>query len=122
MNGPSEETLQRLAGMLPTLADGVVSGNIGGRGIPTIKTPRFTCPACLKLWGEKRIVPTIESKVCKKCKYALKGGAVIFICDDKRYLIVSPKPGSPTQINPAFVGKIVRIENSLMDEIYKNEM
>lgn len=121
MNGPSDETLGRLAGMLPSMANGVAKGDIGGRGLPVIQVPRFACPACLKMFGQKAKPGEIcKSKVCKACKWELKGGATIFICDDKRYAIMRPLPSSGAQINPKFVGQIVKIPVEAMDTILKS--
>ena len=118
MIGPSEENLRRLAGMLPSMAEGVKNGEIGGRGQSIIRTKKYMCPACMKMWGQQAPVGAIvKSNVCKACKWELKGGATIFICDDQRYVIMKPKPGAATQINPKFVGKIVKVPNEAMDTI-----
>lgn len=115
MTGPSDETLERLAKMLPALTDGVVTGRIGGKGTPVIRYPRFICPACMTVWGKPYRSRHPDTVPCKECKKTLTGGGVIFISMDERMVRVTPK--SDGQINPDYAGKIVRISLDEMNRL-----
>lgn len=122
MIGPSEENLARLAKMLPTMADGVIAGAIGGKGKPVHYWPRFQCPACRDRWGKPYILSDKdpEQRTCNACRKVLKKGATIFITEgDKRYFVLRSKAGG-VQINPEFRGKILKVPKSYMDRLAIN--
>lgn len=115
MNGPSEENLDRLFKMLPSMAKGVGNGRIGGKGTSIIRYPRFSCPACMKVWGKPFQKHPPVHKNCRECDKCLKAGGVIMICMDDRLARITPKSGK--EINPAYAGKILRLTIAAMDQL-----
>lgn len=107
MTGPSEENLDRLFKMLPSMAKGVGNGRIGGKGSSIIRYPRFSCPACMKVWGKPFQKHPPVHKNCRECDKCLQAGGIIFICMDDRFVRVTPKSGK--EINPSYAGKILRL-------------
>lgn len=113
MNGPSDQTLARLASMLPSIVEGRQDGSFAPR--PGGKL----CTACGKVFGRPTRDNTIKKDVCKPCKKHLKEGGTIFISTDNRVFSFMPKEGASVQVNPKWRGRIVQIPVEMMDGIDK---
>lgn len=113
-HGPSEENLRKLAGMLPTMAEGIINGKIHG---PEPKGGKV-CVACTKIFGRVRKDNFKIRDVCPDCRKILEPGGVIFICDDNRMLAVKPKSNS-AKIADAWSGRVVKVQNATMDKLYQ---
>src|SRR5512135_2374789 len=85
--GPSDDTLRRLKGMLPSMAMSVHEGKLHGRGRKIGKPqPRKTCPVCCKLFdfvSVEREKAEIKAEPCEECGKLLKEGWIAFTSGDK---------------------------------------
>lgn len=115
MNGPSEENLAKLAKALPSMAEGYLREQIGGKGESVLRYPRFNCPACLHVWGKPYQKGPPANKVCKECKKVLKAKGTILISLDNRMVKVLPKE---RPVNPDYAGRIVRISIEAMNQLH----
>lgn len=116
LKGPSDDTFRKLAGMIPGIADGMNSGQIGG-GDTNPKGSKV-CVACSRMFGRTRNNGELKPDVCKTCRKVLLDGGTIFICDDQRILVVRSKDGTTARIAEKYQGRIVKVPNSFMDQLY----
>lgn len=115
MTGPSEEMLGRLAKALPSMAEGYVNQAIGGKGVSVLRYPRWSCLACMAVWGKPYQKGPPMPRVCKDCNKVLKAKGMILISMDNRFVKVLPKE---QPVNPEYAGKIVRISVEAMDRLH----
>lgn len=99
--GPSDETLSRLAGMLPDMVKGVATKKLYGRGMKA--SPSKLCNVCNKAFGvtvRMENQPIIES-LCDRCRSMLQQGYVALLFGDKfRFAKVPQWPDRAGQIVP----------------------
>jgi hypothetical protein len=91
--GPSHETLKALAGMLPSLKQGLKDGSVCGKG--KVSHPTAMCKICSKMWDFVRApagsdLPMIRGENCADCSRRLKAGMVA-ICNGANYAFVESK-------------------------------
>lgn len=117
--GPNPENLRRLAGMLPSMVQGMATGRIGGKGKPALRFPRWSCPACCATWGKPYTPEPPANRPCRACGNCLKAGGVIMVCLDGRFVRVKPKKGKGGSINPRYAGRVLSIPVEAMNRIHK---
>lgn len=103
--------------MLPTMAQAMTDGQF----IPAHHRPKSKfCKGCGASFGRPlRDGRTIVGDVCKSCRTTLQGGATIFVTVSGRRVVVTPKPGSDSNIAPQFRGRIVQVPEGWLDNLIK---
>jgi len=85
---------------------------------PPKRPPSNVCIACLKTFGKPlRKDQPMNRQVCASCKKELESGAVIFVTDDSRMAVVRPKTDEAKSRMEKYLGKIVRIPVSFMNQL-----
>jgi hypothetical protein len=115
MTGPDEAMLGRLAKALPSMAEGYIKDKIGGKGQSVLRYPRYSCAACLTVWGKPYQQGPPVTAVCKECNKVLRKGGTILISLDNRMVKVLPKE---RPVNPDYAGRIVRISIEAMTQLH----
>ena len=115
---PDPKFLQHLAGMLPSLAEGLRKKRIAGRGRPAkVQHPTKVCKICCVLHGHKfmeQAVPELKPEICEKCQKQLDEGHIAFVAD-RRYAFVMPRNNKMDDMK----GKIVQLSGHVFDKLEK---
>lgn len=111
-DGPSPETIQHLAGMMPSMIQGIRQKTIGGKGVKLL--PTSVCPICGKAHNyasfTQRPALPIEAQ-CDSCKALLETNTCLK-AEDGRYAFLS---------TPVLkVGVVVAVTDEQMDRIFRS--
>ena len=108
-DGPSHESLRRMAQMLPSMTAGVQGRKIGGSGIRLV--PTATCDICGKAHrhvtsGRNAPLPVVAT--CNECLTQLEDCTCLKSADNRFAFVKSPKLP---------VGKTINVTNSEMQRV-----
>lgn len=116
--GPSDETLKRLAEQLPSFIAGMETKKTVGKGrkisIPAPPKPRQICRVCSKAFDYAHVEGDSEMKpgLCDTCEPMLKQGCVALISSDKYAFVKSPRLAD-------MAGQIIPISHQNMEKVLK---
>jgi hypothetical protein len=108
-DGPSPESLRRMAQMLPSITAGIKERRIGGKGVSLV--PTCTCDICGKAHNyvsTAKSVPLPQSKTCNECLEEFKAGTCLKSKDGRFAFVTSPKLP---------LGKTIEVTNEEMTRV-----
>lgn len=109
-DGPSDDVLQRLSGMMTSAMKGMAGGRIGGKGRPARKTQPPPMSAC-KICSEAFPTPAGEQSAvtyCVRCAKMLKDGFIAIVSSEKFAFVKSPRftPGEVIAVSEAIMTRV----------------